>query len=107
MTDAWDDMRKAKEDSYFEKKNREALERMAKKKDEKPKISPVSGQPMVKTVVHNIVVDQCPASGGIWLEAAEIDRLFDDSRKHASAAQHDYLAEFFRGLKGLVEPGEK
>lgn len=102
MTDAWDDMRKAKEESYFDKKNREAVERLAKGKSEKPRLSPITGEPMEQKVIHGVVIDQCPKSGGIWLDAGELEQLIAASQKPETPGEHDALGEFFRGLKGLI-----
>ena len=107
MTDAWDDMRRAKEESYFDKKNREAIERLAKGKADKPRLSPITGEPMEKVVVHGIVVDRCPTSGGIWLDAGEVEHLLDASHAGKSEGRHDLLGEFFSGLKGLAGGGSK
>jgi hypothetical protein len=74
MTSSWDEMRKAKEDSYFDKKNREALERLAAKKDIARK-SPITGEVMKQEVILGVVVDRCPTSGGIWLDAGELEQL--------------------------------
>ena len=70
MSDAWDKMEKAKEGSYFEKKNQEALARLKQKQDDtKPRLSPVSGEPMEQEVLMGVVIDRCKSSGGIWLDA--------------------------------------
>ena len=46
MSDAWDDMRKVKEESYFDKKNKKALARLAnKQQSEKPQPRPITGEP--------------------------------------------------------------
>ena len=78
MSKGWDEMRRAKEESYFDKKNREALERLAKKKDEEaPRPSPITGEPMVQEVLNGVVIDRCPQSGGIWLDAGELEELIE------------------------------
>ena len=102
MTDAWDDMRKAKEDAYFERKNQEALERLRKKKLDKPHPSPVTGQPMEKVVVRGVIVDRCPSSGGIWLDSSEIDHFVQTVHDEGKGFRSDFVIEFFRGLKGLA-----
>jgi Zn-finger nucleic acid-binding protein len=103
MTDAWDDMRRAKEESYFDKKNREALERIASKQSDAPRLSPVSGKPMEKVALHGIVIEKCPVSGGIWLDAGELEHLIRAAQGEAGAApKKDFFGEFLDGLKGLV-----
>ena len=99
MSNSWDEMRKAKEESYFEKKNREALERLSKKKDDKPRISPVSGQPMEQIVIHGVVVDRDPVSGGIWLDAGELEQLLGAAQCSGGQGEN-WLTQFLRGLTG-------
>ena len=95
MSNAWDDMRKAKENEYFEKKNQEALSRLAKKKEEKPRPSPVTGQPMEQIVLHGVVIDRCATSGGIWLDAGELDQLIEASKSSENAG---WVGSFLRSL---------
>ena len=77
MSKGWDEMRRAKEESYFDKKNREALERLQKKEGEKPRLSPITGEPMVQEVLNGVVIDRCKESGGIWLDAGELEELIE------------------------------
>ena len=74
MSNAWDDMKRAKEDSYFAKKDQEALARLATKQ-EKPRLSPITGEPMEHVVLLGVVVDRCPTSGGVWLDKGELDTI--------------------------------
>jgi hypothetical protein len=92
-------MGKAKEESYFEKKNREALERLAKKNDEDaPRPSPITGKPMVQEVLSGVVIDRCPDSGGIWLDAGELEQLIDAAG--TGTEENNAVLNFFRGLTG-------
>lgn len=75
MSNAWDDMKRAKENEYFERKNQEALTRLHAKKAEKPRLSPITGEPMEQVAIHGVVVDRCAKSGGIWLDAGELEEL--------------------------------
>jgi len=100
MTNSWDEMRKAKEESYFDRKNRESLERLAIKKDsEKPRLSPVTGEPMEQVVLHGVVIDRCNKSGGIWLDAGELEQLIAAS-KSSSEEEANWLKGFFKSLTG-------
>ncbi len=100
MSKGFDEMRKAKEESYFEKKNREALARLAKKKEEeKPRISPVSGEPMEQVALHGVVIDKCPVSGGIWLDAGELEELMDIAAK-GEGKEGSTVYSFFKSLTG-------
>lgn len=100
MTNNWDDMRKAKEGSYFAKKDEEALERLANKKVEKPRMSPITGEPMTQTIVHGVVVDTCPTSGGVWLDQGELEQLMDIARKSGAADAGSFFSSFMGQLTG-------
>lgn len=101
MKDAWNDMRVAKEESYFEKKNREALERLKIRETEKPRLSPITGEPMEQVTMNGVVVDVCKTSKGIWLDAGELEQLIDAVRSERSdeSAAH-WLNSFFNALSG-------
>lgn len=92
-------MRKAKEDEYFEKKNKEALMRLAEKSKDKPRLSPVTGQPMEQIVINGVVVDRCPTSKGIWLDAGELEQLINASMAKSEEA-NTWLSGLFSSLKG-------
>ena len=97
MSNSWDDMKKAKEDSYFDKKNKEALERLAKKQEQdKPRLSPITGKVMEQVVISGVVVDRCAESGGVWLDAGELEQILD-----ASSEEKNSALGFFRELVGL------
>ena len=103
MADSWDSMRKAKEGSYFEEKNKEALKRLKDKKDaEAPRKSPITGEPMVQEVINGVVIDRCEKSGGIWLDAGELEELIQASNSEEEAS--NWLSGFF---KGITKPGDK
>lgn len=99
MSNSWDSMRKAKEDGYFEKKNREALERLAKKKEDDPRKSPITGEPMEQEVLHGVVIDRCKTSGGIWLDAGELEVLVEAMSAEAQV-EGGGIATFFKTLVG-------
>ncbi|MCD4724302.1 MAG: zf-TFIIB domain-containing protein [Bacteroidales bacterium] len=40
--------------------------------------SPVSREPMLVLELAGVEIDYCPESGGIWLDAGELEVLFDD-----------------------------
>ena len=44
-----------------------------KAREEEIRRCPVDGTPMIKQVRLNIVVDECPACSGIWLDGGELD----------------------------------
>lgn len=95
---SWEKMEKAKEGSYFEKKNQEALERLKKKQaEEKPRLSPISGEPMSEEVLMGVVIDRCKTSGGIWLDAGELEKLIEASKEQEDAS---FVSSIFSGLLG-------
>lgn len=100
MSNSWDQMKKAKEDSYFAKKEQEALARLAKRKDQaQAKISPVSGQPMEEVVLNGVVVDRCPVSGGIWLDAGELEQLLELARSEGGGnPDESWISRFARDV---------
>ncbi|MCB0324236.1 MAG: zf-TFIIB domain-containing protein [Bdellovibrionales bacterium] len=98
-SDSWDNMRKAKEESYFEKRNREALERLRRKKEEEaPRPSPITGKPMVQEVLSGVVIDRCPDSGGVWLDAGELEALLEAAKSEDTSSAG--IVEFFRSVTG-------
>lgn len=94
MSDSWETMRKAKEDQYFMKENEQALKRLQSRSTEKPRLSPVSGQPMKQVTLMGIVIDQCEQSGGIWLDNGELDALIEASNEK----EKGLFANLFKGL---------
>ena len=91
--DAWKDREKAAEDSFFEKENQRALERMKAKEVLK---SPVTGQPMEQISLHGVIVDRCTQSGGVWLDAKELEQLIKKSS--ASPASGNIITQVFTDL---------
>lgn len=101
MGNSWDDMKKAKEESYFDRKNREALKKLAKKKEEEtPRKSPITGEDMKQEVLNGIVIDRCPTSGGIWLDAGELEDLIEAALSE-DQEKRGVLAGFINSLAGL------
>lgn len=98
MSNAWDDMRKAKEGTYFEQKNREALERLASKKEDKPRLSPITGEPMEQIALHGVIVDRCKTSGGIWLDAGELEQIVDAMKGEHPEGESGWITSFVKAL---------
>lgn len=100
MTNSWDRMGKAKEGSYFEKKNREALEKLAKSKgEENPRNSPITGEPMIQESLNGVIIDRCPSSGGIWLDAGELEQLIEAALSQ-DKEQRAGVTGFLKSLTG-------
>ena len=100
MSDSWDDRRKAQEEGYFDKMNQQALERIKKRASEesgKKRPSPITGKPMEQVTVMGVVVDRCVDSGGIWLDAGELEEILNHTNEKDKALG---LAQFFKKLVG-------
>jgi Zn-finger nucleic acid-binding protein len=90
MNDAWDERRRAQEEGYFERLNKEALARMARKQEGPVRPSPVTGKPMEAITLMGIVVDRCVDSGGVWLDAGELEQLLH-AAKDSKASVEDFI----------------
>lgn len=54
--------------------------------------SPVTGEPMVQKAFHGVTIDVCPTSGGVWLDAGELEALMK--------VQQPAVGGFLRNLLG-------
>ena len=95
MSDAWKEREKAAEDLFFEKQNAEALNRLQARKTA-ARMSPVSGKPMEQLTVMGVVVDRCPESGGIWLDAGELEEILNKSK--GSEGSSGFLTQLFTSV---------
>ncbi len=84
MANKWDERKKAQEDEYFVKKERELLEKLKAKQDGEAKAAaetvaqmkcPKCGAPMEARTFQKIEIDQCTACHGIWLDAGEMEQV--------------------------------
>ena len=81
MSNAWDDMKKAKEDQYFMNKDKELLEKKHHEieKEEFQKHfknhCPKCGEKLVEEGFHGVNIDKCPSCKGVWLDDGELDQL--------------------------------
>jgi hypothetical protein len=101
MSDAWDEMKRAKEDQYFDKLNQEALGRIKKRSPDetKPRISPINGKPMKQEALMGVIVDRCVDTGGIFLDAGELEQILKNVKKEDSL-KGDWITSFFSRLSG-------
>ncbi|RMG45488.1 MAG: hypothetical protein D6719_00215 [Candidatus Dadabacteria bacterium] len=102
MTDSLEKRRKAKEEEYFEKKNKELAENLAKK--ERVRLSPITGEPMEKLEIMGVTVDRCPTSGGIWLDAGELEQILKEAKKSHDQFEDQWLKSFFESLFSKNQP---
>lgn len=84
MANKWDERKKAQEDEYFVKRERELLEKMrAKQEAETAKTAatassmkcPKCGEPLKERSFQKVVIDQCTGCNGIWLDAGELEQV--------------------------------
>ena len=84
MANKWDERKKAKEDEYFVKKERELLEKLKSKQEAEAKEAaqkasymkcPQCGQPLKERSFQKIQIDQCTGCSGIWLDAGELEQV--------------------------------
>ena len=94
-SDSWDDRRRAAEESFFEKQNKEALARLKSRTDSKPRLSPISGKPMEQLTIMGVVVDRCKESGGIWLDCGELEQILGNAQ---NPDQKSWIVGFLSGL---------
>lgn len=87
---SWDDMRRAKEEMYFDQQNKDALKKI--KDRGKKRLSPISGEPMEEVVFKGVVIDRCQQSGGIWLDAGELEQIIKASMEKK---EENWFGHFF------------
>ena len=97
MSDELKKREQALENEYFHKKEQEALERLAAKKGGTARLSPITGKPMVQRALHGVVIDQCEESGGIWLDAGELEQIVSALSDSAGGAG-GLVSKFFSAV---------
>ena len=84
MANKWDERKKAQEDEFFVKKERETLAKLKAKQDAEvteaaKKASsmkcPKCGESLKARNFQKIEIDRCTGCGGIWLDAGEIEQV--------------------------------
>ena len=84
MANKWDERKKAMEEEYFVKKEREQLEKLKAKQqaesNEAAKMAcymkcPKCGGSLKERSFQKIEIDQCSGCGGIWLDAGELEQV--------------------------------
>ncbi len=84
MADKWDERKKAQEDEYFVKKERELLAKLKAKQESESKAAaksaahmtcPKCGEPLKARSFQKIEIDQCTGCNGIWLDAGEMEQV--------------------------------
>jgi Zn-finger nucleic acid-binding protein len=84
VANKWDERKKAQEDEYFVKKERELLAKLRAKQEAENKepaaktssmTCPKCGEPLKERSFQKISIDQCTGCNGIWLDAGELEQV--------------------------------
>jgi uncharacterized protein len=84
VANKWDERKKAQEDEYFVKKERELLSKLKAKQETETKVSfqqachmrcPKCGEPLKERTFQRIQIDQCTGCNGIWLDSGELEQV--------------------------------
>ena len=100
MSNSWDDMRRAKEDMFFEKQNKEALDKIKAARSNPPLKSPITGEAMEQVAYQGVIIDRCTKSGGIWLDAGELEKIIEASLKEKDETRGDWFSNFLGSISG-------
>lgn len=100
--DGWDERRKAQEEEYFHKQNKAAMDRLKKREEGKLRPSPITGEDMEQLTIMGVVVDRCPTTKGIWLDAGELEQIVEfveENMKHGHQEGVDSaIRRFFKNV---------
>ena len=84
MANKWDERKKAQEDEYFVRKERELVAKLKAKQDAEAKESakkessmkcPKCGESLKERSFQKIAIDQCTGCNGIWLDPGELEQV--------------------------------
>ena len=84
MANKWDERKKAQEDEYFVKKERELIAKIKEKQEAEAQATakgafdmkcPKCGETLKERTFQKIVIDQCSGCHGIWLDAGELEQV--------------------------------
>lgn len=84
MANKWDERKKALEDEYFVKKEKELIEKLKARKETEASQAvkeicrmrcPKCGEPLQERSFQKILIDQCTGCGGIWLDPGEMEEV--------------------------------
>ncbi|MEK7378942.1 MAG: zf-TFIIB domain-containing protein [Candidatus Binatota bacterium] len=84
MANKWDEPKKAPEDEYFVKKEKELIEKLKARQEKEAKQSvkemchmrcPKCGEPLKERRFQKILIDHCTGCGGIWLDPGELEEV--------------------------------
>jgi uncharacterized protein len=98
VANKWDERKKAQEDEYFVKKERELLAKMKAKQEAEAKeaakkasfmMCPKCGEALKERSFQKVTIDQCTGCDGIWLDAGELEQV-------AEKEESSWLGKFWQ-----------
>ena len=99
MTDIWAERKKALENEYFLKKEKECIERIKKETREElvRELSrdhcPKCGEALEPMTFRGVPLDKCPACGGVWLGPKDLQALAEKDHR-------TWFEKWFRNEEG-------
>lgn len=84
MANKWDERKKAQEEEYFVKKEKELIAKLKAKHEAEEKLAatetchmrcPKCGERLKERSFQKILIDQCSGCGGIWLDPGELEEI--------------------------------
>jgi hypothetical protein len=87
MTDAWEERKKALENEYFYKLEKEQIEEMRSTAREKltrelcRNRCPKCGEPIEALEFRGVPLDKCPGCGGVWLGPRDLQLLSEKDHR--------------------------
>ena len=84
MANKWDERKKAVEDEYFVKKEKELIAKLKAKQDLEKEADikkacymrcPKCSAPLKERSFTKVLIDQCTDCGGIWFDAGELEQV--------------------------------
>jgi hypothetical protein len=86
----------ASEEAYFNRIEAEAIERLKARTDARK--SPVTGEPMTQATLMGVVIDKCPTSGGIWLDAGELEQILQKASEKDAGGLGNFFSNFIASV---------
>jgi uncharacterized protein len=84
MANKWDERKKAQEDEYFVKKEKELIAKLKTEQEKEARQStqqicfmrcPKCGESLKESTFQKILIDRCTGCHGIWLDAGELETV--------------------------------
>ena len=84
MSDAFDDRRRGLEEEYFNRKNKEAIEKLrakmkvaaaAKAAGTSSMRCPRCDDSLKESEVEEVTIESCEKCGGVWLDSGELEQI--------------------------------